>query len=83
MRRMTGSGLRQPGLMLFTREALTWMKGLIPRIFTVAVKLAGLILIVFSGRDVTTRVGILRLHKIIRQTNDLVSLRMTNQRKAH
>lgn len=39
MRRSTGSGLRQPGLMRFMREALTRMKGLTPRIFMVAVKL--------------------------------------------
>jgi hypothetical protein len=39
MRTRTGSGLRQPGLMAFAREAFTRMKGLTPRIFITALKL--------------------------------------------
>ena len=39
MRTRTGSGLRQPGLMAFAREALTRMKGLTPLILMTAVKL--------------------------------------------
>src|SRR6202040_4207292 len=38
IRTNTGSGLRQPGLMALALRALTRMKGLIPRIFMVAVK---------------------------------------------
>jgi hypothetical protein len=38
MRTRTGSGLRQPGLMVFARVALTRMKGLMPLIFMTAVK---------------------------------------------
>jgi len=38
MRTRTGSGLRQPGLMVFARTALTRMKGLTPLIFMIAVE---------------------------------------------
>jgi len=35
-RTSTGSGLRQPGFMAFARRAPTRIKGLIPRIFMIA-----------------------------------------------
>jgi len=38
IRSRTGSGLRQPGFRALAREGLTAMKGLMPRIFTTALK---------------------------------------------